>query len=299
MVVPLKESNDKHRLRLKKQRHTFADKGPCSQSYGFSSRHAQMWELDHKKVKEPKNWCFWTVVLEKTLESPLDSKEIKPINPKGNQSWIFTGRTDAEAEAPILWPLMRRANSLEKTLMLRMEEGKRRRGQQRMRWLDSITMNLSKLWEIVKDSGAWRATVHSVTKTQLKKPSMHHSLFNLFPVDGYFCSILFVSVFVFYCYITNYHIFSNLNSTHLLPHSFCGSHRLSESSAQHPTWLKLKCWTRLRYDFMWNSEFSFIFTSICRIQFLMVVKWNPHCFFFFFSLAVIWYDSQNLEISLR
>ena len=87
-------------------------------------------------------------------------------------------------------------------------------------------------------------------KTRLKKPSMHHSLFNLFPMDGYFGSILFVSVFIFYCYITNYHKFSNLNNTHLLPHSFCGSHRLSESSAQHPTRLKSKCWPRLRYDFM-------------------------------------------------
>ena len=171
--------------------------------------------------------------------------------------------------------LMWKADSREKTLMLGKIEG-RRRGRQRMGWLDgisdSIDMNLSKLWEIVKDSGTWRATVHSVTKTQLKKPSMHHSLFNLFPMDGYFGSILFVSVFIFYCCITNYHKFSNLYNTHLLPHSFCGSHRLSESSAQHPTRLKSKCWPRLRYDFMWNLEFSFTFTSICRIQFLMVVK---------------------------
>ena len=89
---------------LKKQRHYFANKGPYSQSYGFSSNHVWMWQLDHKEGWAPKNWCFQTVVLEKTLESPLDSKEIKPNNPKGNQSWIFIGRTDAEAEAPILWP---------------------------------------------------------------------------------------------------------------------------------------------------------------------------------------------------
>ena len=89
---------------IKKQRHYFANKGSYSQSYGFSSSHVWMWELDHKESWAPKNWCFWTVVLEKTLESPLDCKEIKPINPKGNQSWIFIGRTDAEAEAPILWP---------------------------------------------------------------------------------------------------------------------------------------------------------------------------------------------------
>ena len=89
---------------IKKQRYHFADKDPCSQSCGFSSSHVQMWELDHKEGCAPKNWCFWTVVLEKTLESPLDCKEIKPVNPKGNQSWMFTGRIDAEAEAPIIWP---------------------------------------------------------------------------------------------------------------------------------------------------------------------------------------------------
>ena len=87
---------------LKKRRY-FDNKGPSSQSYGFSSSHVWMWELDHKEGWGPKNWCYRTVVLEKTLESPLDSKEIKPVNPKGNQSWIFIGRTDAEVESPILW----------------------------------------------------------------------------------------------------------------------------------------------------------------------------------------------------
>ena len=87
----------------KKERHHFANKGPCSQSYGFSSSHVQIWELDHKEGWAPKNWHFQTVVLEKTLKSPLDCKEIKPINPKGNQPWIFIGRTDAEAKAPTLW----------------------------------------------------------------------------------------------------------------------------------------------------------------------------------------------------
>ena len=87
-----------------KSRDYFADKNPSSQSYDFSSSHVWMWELDYKESWALKNWCFWTVVLEKTLESPLDCKEIKPVNPKGNQSWIFTGRTDAEAESPILWP---------------------------------------------------------------------------------------------------------------------------------------------------------------------------------------------------
>ena len=92
------------RQHIKKQRHNFADKGPSSQSYGFSSGQVWMCALDHKEGWALKNWCFWTVVLEKTLESPLDCKEIQPVNPKGNQSWIFIGRTDAEAETLILWP---------------------------------------------------------------------------------------------------------------------------------------------------------------------------------------------------
>ena len=102
MLASWKNSYDKSRHRIKKQRHHFANKGPYSQSYGFSSNPVQMWELDHKEGWAPKNWCFHIVVLEKTLESPLDSKEIKPVHPKGNQPWIFIGRTDAEA--PILCP---------------------------------------------------------------------------------------------------------------------------------------------------------------------------------------------------
>ena len=103
------------------------EKGPSSQSYGFSSSHVSMWKLVYKESWGPKNWCFWIVVLEKTLESALDCKEIQPVCPKGNQSWIFIGRIDAEAETPMLWPLMRRAVSLEKTLMLGKIEGRSRR----------------------------------------------------------------------------------------------------------------------------------------------------------------------------
>ena len=99
---PWKKSYDKPRQHIKKQRHYFADKGLYIQSYSFSSSHVLTWELDHKESWAPKNWRFWTVLLEKTLESPLDCKEIKPVNPKGNQSWIFIGRIDAEAEAWIL-----------------------------------------------------------------------------------------------------------------------------------------------------------------------------------------------------
>ena len=104
MLAPWKKSYDQSKLHIKKQRHYFANKGPSSQSYSFSSSHIWMWELDYKKSWAPKNWCFWTVMLEKTLESPLACKEIQPVHPEGNQSWIFIGKTDAEAEISILWP---------------------------------------------------------------------------------------------------------------------------------------------------------------------------------------------------
>ena len=103
MLAPWKENYDKCRQCLKKQKHHFADKGSHSQSYDFSSSHVWMWDLDHKESWMSKNWCFWAVVLGKTLESPLDNKEIQPVHPKGNQSWIFIGRTDVEAETLILW----------------------------------------------------------------------------------------------------------------------------------------------------------------------------------------------------
>ena len=103
-LTPWQESYDQPRQHIKKQRHYLANKVPSGQGYGFSSGHVWMWELDYKESWTPKNWCFWTVVLEKTLESSLDSKEIQPVHPKRDQSWVFIGRTDVEAETPILWP---------------------------------------------------------------------------------------------------------------------------------------------------------------------------------------------------
>ena len=152
MLTLWKESYDQPRQHIEKQRYNFANKVPSSKSYGFSSSHIWLWELDHKESWVPKNCCFWTVGLEKTLESPLDCKQIQPVHPKGNQSWIFIGRADAEAETPILWPPDVKNWLTEKTVMLGKIEGKRRRGWQRMSgWMASLTQ-----WTWVwANSGSW------------------------------------------------------------------------------------------------------------------------------------------------
>ena len=171
MIASWQENYDKSRYCVAKHKHYSANKGPYSQGYGLPSGHTQLWELDSKEGRTPKNWCLWTVVLEKTLESPLDSKEIQPDNLKVDQPWIFTGRTDveAEAEAPVFSSSDVNRQFIGKVPDMGKIEGRRRRGCQRMKWLDGITnamnMYLGKFWVVVRDREASHAVVHGVAKS--------------------------------------------------------------------------------------------------------------------------------------
>ena len=168
--TPWKESYDHPRQDIQKQRHYFANKGPSSQGYGFSSSHVWMWELDCEESWALKNWCFWTMVLEKILESPLDCKEIQPVHSKGDQSWVSIGRFDFEGETPILWPPDVKNWLIWKDSDAGKDWGQEEKGRTKdemVRWHHLLSGHgLGGLQELVMDWEAWHAAVHGIAKSR-------------------------------------------------------------------------------------------------------------------------------------
>ena len=212
-LTPWKESYDQPRQHIKKQRHYFVNKGPSSQGYGFSSGHVRMWQLDCEEGWALKNWCFLTVVLEKTFESPLDCMEIQSVHPKGDQSWAFIGRTDGEAETPILWLPDAKSWLIWKDPDAGQDWKQKEKGitEDEMagwhHWLDGRESD--ELWELVMDREAWRAAIHGITKSRTRLSDWSDLIWSDIYFQLYFLFLkTFSGVFAFFHFLLVFHFIS-------------------------------------------------------------------------------------------